>query len=93
MKVKSFSVKAFSTPLRAGKIYFSTGLKIEMLLRFYVLKSMILDFKLTRNSIVPTKYSVYKRLKPETDKLKQSTFRSMHHEKFEAWEFENLPRK
>ena len=54
---------------------------------------MILDFKLTRNSILPTKYSVYKRLKPETDKLKQYTFRSMHHEKLEAWELENLPRK
>ena len=27
---------------------------------------MIPDFKLTRNPISPTKYSVYKRLKPET---------------------------
>ena len=69
VKVKSFSGKAFSTPLRAGKIYFSTSLKIEFLLRSYVLKSMILDFKLTLNSTLPTKHSVYKHLKPETGRL------------------------
>ena len=40
---------------------------------------MIQDFKLTRNSILPTKYSAYRHLKPETDKLKQLTYRTMHH--------------
>ena len=41
---------------------------------------MILTIKLTRNPFLPTKHSTHKHLEPETDKLIQSTYRSMHHE-------------
>ena len=54
---------------------------------------MILNFKLTRNFILPTKHSVYKHFKLETERLKQYTTKSMHHEKLKARGFENLPRK
>ena len=41
---------------------------------------MILTIKLTRNPFFPTKHSTHKHLELETDKLKRSTYRSMHHE-------------
>ena len=72
--------KAFSTPLRAGKTYFFNWPKNRIFTSILRPKSMIPTIKLTRNPFSPTRHSTHKHLKPEADELKQSTYRSMHHE-------------